>query len=373
VGKIITRFIAFTACFLFAQSAFGYSIIEEHKTHVSGLERTEWVVQTLAGRFPMYRVKRAGAHGVIILAPPLPSGFQLYEASDTGDYSDSFIGFFALLGYEVWGYSQRLQGLPPGSCESGAPECAGIGQWGLEQLVDDLEFVRGYACANCKPVVGGVSLGSIIGYAGVNRSPKAYSGVIAIDGGLWRIDPDARSYSQTFCDAMSDALAAGITFDASIQDFKALAAASLVDPSLQPVVADALSTFTPGPAAFQPGYVVLAGSGGRLTYANQLYFTRVAAFEFVDYTSIRLLRDIHCSLAGVDDTWTHNLSAFQGKIWVSSAGRGFGQSNQDTAALATQANKTIVSYAQFGHVDAVYFHLHRLTYELPVLAWLLHP
>jgi hypothetical protein len=195
--------------------------------------------------------------------------------------------------------------------------------------------------------------------------------VIGIAGGLWRTDPSARSYSQVFGDAMSSALANGVTFDTPLQGVKGLAAASLADPSLMPVFADALSTFTPSPLTFQPGYIVLAGSAGALTYSNEDYFARVAAFDFVDYTSIRLLRDIHCSLAGQDDTWTRNLSQFQGKIWVEASGLGFGQSNQDTAALATHASKTIVNFAQFGHVDAVFFRLHRLTYELPVLAWLL--
>ena len=51
-------------------------------------------------------------------------------------------GFFATRGFDVWGVSQRVQGLAPGTCESGAADCSVMAGWGLAQLDADAECVR---------------------------------------------------------------------------------------------------------------------------------------------------------------------------------------------------------------------------------------
>ncbi len=103
-----------------------YRITNVDVQHISGLRKKTMTVQ--AGpdpldRFFVHRVSRvAPAHplrGVILVLPPLGSGFQNYEVSEDGDYAGSFVGFFASRGYDVWGYSQRVQGITSGSCESG--------------------------------------------------------------------------------------------------------------------------------------------------------------------------------------------------------------------------------------------------------------
>ena len=73
-------------------------------------------------RFAMTRVRKnipnEDLKGTILLLPPLGSGFQNYEVGDGGDYDNSFAGFFAKRSYDVWGYSQRVQGITAGSCEA---------------------------------------------------------------------------------------------------------------------------------------------------------------------------------------------------------------------------------------------------------------
>ena len=67
------------------------------------LSRTVTTIQSgnnSLNRFQMTEVRKAGPpleglKGVIILLPPLGSGFQNYEATESGDYNDSFVAFFA--------------------------------------------------------------------------------------------------------------------------------------------------------------------------------------------------------------------------------------------------------------------------------------
>jgi alpha-beta hydrolase superfamily lysophospholipase len=97
-------------------------------------------------RFFMRRVKKnvpaQELRGAILLLPPLGSGFQNYEVGEDNDYDNSFVAFFANRGFDVWGYSQRTQGLVAGSCESGSIDCSPMGDWGLQTIVDDVSFIR---------------------------------------------------------------------------------------------------------------------------------------------------------------------------------------------------------------------------------------
>ena len=77
------------------------------------LSRTVTTVQSgnnQLNRFQMTEVKKDdvsdnGLKGVILLLPPLGSGFQNYEATETGNYNDSFVAFFARRNFVVVGYS----------------------------------------------------------------------------------------------------------------------------------------------------------------------------------------------------------------------------------------------------------------------------
>ena len=76
--------------------------------------------------------------GVILLLPPLGSGFQNYEVGENGDYNNSFVAFFARRNFVVFGYSPRWQGLTAGSCESGAVDCSPMADWGMQTMIDDV-------------------------------------------------------------------------------------------------------------------------------------------------------------------------------------------------------------------------------------------
>jgi pimeloyl-ACP methyl ester carboxylesterase len=160
----------FSAGVTHAQS---FQIISTQTSNVSNnLSKTVTTVQVGSNplnRFLMIRVRKNipdhALKGTILLLPPLGSGFQNYEVGDNGDYKNSFAGFFAHRNYDIWGYSQRVQGLAAGSCESNAVDCSPMADWGMQTIVDDVAFIRQQIEATHpgeKPVVGGLSLGSIM-------------------------------------------------------------------------------------------------------------------------------------------------------------------------------------------------------------------
>jgi hypothetical protein len=91
--------------------------------------------------------------------------------------------------------------------------------------------------------------------------------------------------------------------------------------------------------------------------------------QFVDYLALRTLRDLNCGLAG-DQTFTGNLAAFNGPVLMFAAGHGFGSGMNDTANLLSNAQVTMLSNPDYGHVDYVFSTNHDKELEKPILKWL---
>lgn len=128
---------------------------------------------------------------VLLLLPPLGSGFQNYEVGENGDYNNSFVAYFARRNIVVFGYSQRVQGLVAGSCESGAIDCSPMADWGMQQMVDDTKYITDKIAIEYPGIpiiVGGLSLGSIASLAAINAHPNDYAGAILIDGTIHDTD-----------------------------------------------------------------------------------------------------------------------------------------------------------------------------------------
>ena len=343
-------------------------------------------------RFLMTRVRKNipdhALNGTILLLPPLGSGFQNYEVGDNGDYDNSFAGFFAHRNYDVWGYSQRTQGLIAGSCESNTIDCSVMADWGVQTLVNDVAFVRQQIEAvhpGEQPVVGGLSLGSIGTIATINAHPGDYAGAILIEGTLYDEDLVVRHINAGFCAFFENLLTNGVFYDGQgLPGFKLISSLADVDPTgLTP-----LPGFPPGftnhqvfvaamtapplsPTTPRPGYNFLAGSivEDRFFFANEpLVHANIAVF--VDYVANRTVRDVNCGLAG-EQTFTNNLQSFTGPVIVFAGGTGFGTGMIDTANLMTSAEVTMHFRADYGHVDHVFSidHLHEV--EQVVLKWLI--
>jgi pimeloyl-ACP methyl ester carboxylesterase len=396
--KLIQRVLIITALLICARTSYAqtYQIVGTQTSNVAGdLKKTVSTVQVGTNpldRFLISRVsKKAGqAHrGTLLLLPPLGSGFQNYETVVGGDYGKSFVGFFARRGFDVWGYSQRLQGLAAGSCESGAIDCSAMAGWGMQTILDDVAFIRQQietAHPGEKPVVGGLSLGSIATVAAINQDPDAYAGAIMLEGTLYTANPATRAINAGFCSAFEGLLAAGIFYDGqNTPGFKLLsflAETAPNDPTPLPgfppgftnhrAWVAAMSAPPVGPITPRPGYFFLAGSVAedRFFYADEaLVHANIAGF--VDYTATRTVRDVSCSLAG-DRTFTDNLESFDGPVLMIAGGHGFGPEMLDTKELLTNANVTVNLKEEYGHVDHVFSTRHLQEVEHPVLAWLLH-
>jgi pimeloyl-ACP methyl ester carboxylesterase len=378
-----------------AASAQPYQIVHSETSAVTNkLTRTVSTVQAGGAplnRFFMHRVTKnapgPALRGAILLLPPLGSGFQNYEVSEDNNYDDSFVGFFANRGFEVWGYSQRVQGIVAGSCESGGIDCSPMADWGLQTIIDDVAFIRqqiGLALPGQKPVVGGLSLGSIASVAVINAAPDDYAGALLIEGTLYDTDPQVRAINQGFCNMFDGLLAQGVYYDGQqLPAFKLVAQLATVAPDAP----SPLPGFPPGftnhqafvsfmsvpnvsPITPRPNYFFAAGDvqQDRLFFANDALL-RANIAQFVDYVAWRTVRDVSCGLAG-DRTFTNNLQNFKGAVYVVAGGHGFGTGMLDTAALMTSASKTINFVDAFGHIDAYFEGSHRQNLDLPILAWL---
>jgi len=326
--------------------------------------------------------------GVLLLLPPLGSGFQNFETAQNGDYNTSFAGFFARRNYVVVGYSQRVQGLTAGSCESGAIDCSPMAEWGLQTVVDDATFIRQQIQANypdLRIVVGGLSMGSISSLALLNAHPNDYAGAILIEGTLHDTDATVRAINANFCATFEGLLAAGVYYDGQsgpgVKLLNQLAQVApnvpTVFPGFPPGITNhqafvlALSAPPVSPLTPRPGYYQLAGDflEDRFFYANEsLVHANVAGF--VDYTTTRSLRDLNCGLAG-ETTFTNNLGSFTGPVIMFAGGHGFGSAMTDTAQLMSSATITMNSRADYGHVDYMFSTNHLQELEHPIFNWLL--
>ncbi len=342
-------------------------------------------------RFLMTRVrKNIPNHALketLLLLPPLGSGFQNYEVGDNGNYDKSFAGFLAQRNYDIWGYSQRVQGLVAGSCESNAIDCSVMADWGMQTILNDVAFIRQQIEAvhpGQKPVVGGLSLGSIAGVATINAHPNDYAGAILIEGTLYDEDPIVRNINANFCAVFDNLLANGIYFDGqALPGFKLISHLADIDPNgLSP-----LPGFPPGfsnhrafvaamsapplsPTTPRPGYNFLAGSVAedRFFFVNEpLIHDNIAGF--VDYVANRTIRDVNCGLAG-ERTFSNNLHNFTGSVIVFAGGTGFSTGMTDTANLMTSAEVDVNFRQEYGHVDHVFSEDHLKEVEHVVLKWL---
>jgi pimeloyl-ACP methyl ester carboxylesterase len=379
------------ARFTYAQT---YQVVGTQTSTVAN-DLTKTVKTVQVGTNPLDRflvsrvVKKNGKakQGTLLLLPPLGSGFQNYEVGDGGDYAKSFAGFFARRGFDVWGYSQRVQGLTSGQCESGAVDCSAMANWGMQTLLNDVAFIRGriaLAHPGEKPVVGGLSLGSIATVAVIDAAPQDYAGAILMEGSLYTTNAEERAINAGFCAFFDSQLASGVYYDGqNTPGFKLLSHLAEVAPNAPSPVPGfegltnhrawvaVMSAPPVGPTTPRPGYYFLKGSVAEdtLAYADEpLVHANIA--RFVDYVATRTIRDVSCSLAG-DRTYSSNLQSFDGPVIMFAGGHGFGPEMVETAGLLSNAQITMNYKEDYGHVDHVFSTRHMQEVEHPALAWLL--
>jgi pimeloyl-ACP methyl ester carboxylesterase len=342
-------------------------------------------------RFQMVRLSNGlpgwASRGTVFLIPPISAGFENYEVGEGGDYGKSFAAFFAKRDYDVWGVTQRTQGLVAGTCESGAVDCSAMAGWGIQTLLDDATYVRGRiedVHPGEKPAVGGVSLGSIGAVALIDEHPDQYAGAILQEGTLYDTDPSEQAIAQGYCTFYEGQLAAGVYYDdATLGALKTFAALATTDPS-SPTTAPGfppgftnhqafvavMSTPSTGPIPPRPNYYFMQGDPvADVFYTANDALARANIAEFIDYLALRTVRDLDCGMAG-ERTFTGHLARFHGKVFVNAGGHGFGQTMLDTLTLLPHAEATVNFVEPFGHMDHYFAVEHRKLTERPILRWL---
>src|SRR5215216_1854046 len=380
-----------------ALAAGPYQIVATTQSSAAGsLVRTEYTVKVGAhplDRFKMVRVARdvpvSELQGSILLLPPLGPPFSFYEQRDpNGAPGSSIAEYLALRGFDVYGYSPRFEGIPAGSCEAGVLDCSAMGAWDLESMVEDIAFVRSQIEAlhpGTRIVTGGASLGGMLALATANAHPGDWDGIIPWEGMLYSQDPQVLAINQGYCTVLQAQLAAGLVYDGvggnvikTAVEFARTTPAGLTPIPLFPpfltnhqTLVAILSTPTPGPATMPaPNYVLMNGSLAEDRFFNASEPRIIDGIQrFNAYAPLPLVRDISCSLAGVETQYTANLGNYHGSVLAIGGGRGFGPYYGDQLAQIGSTDVTFLLEPGFGHIDHFRTAHHRDFVEQPIYEW----
>ena len=374
-------------------------IVATDQTQVGPLNRTEWIVQDGLNPIDTFRMTRlardtpvVNLRGALLLLPPLGSSFAIYEQRNPSRlFGTSVAEFFAVRGFDVWGYSPRFEGIPAGTCEAGVFDCSPMAGWGLQSMVDDIDFVRDQIellNPGTEVVAGGLSLGGMLSIAVANADGPRYAGVIPWEGLLQSADPGVQALNAGYCAALEAQLMGGIIFDAvgngvfkkvgqhAAEAPKGLTPIPLFPPFLtnRQVLVGGLTVPNPGPVSMPvPGFIQTAPSpgGDSFEFASQRRLLENILTGFNDYTPQATVRDFSCALAGSDTTHTVNLPSYTGHVLIIGGGRAFGGFANDQAAAFTNAASVVQRIEpDFGHVDHFFTRFHRHFVEFPILLWL---
>jgi pimeloyl-ACP methyl ester carboxylesterase len=374
-----------------------YQIVGTAQTRDAGLVRTEFTVSAGShplDRFKIVRVARDGQpfRGSILFLHPLGTTFSFYEQRDESNAPGTSIAeFFALRGFDVYGVSPRFEGIPAGTCEAGVLDCSVMASWDLQSEVDDITFARSQIellHPGTKIVAGGASLGGILAIALANAHPGDYDGVFPWEGMLHSDDPQVLALNQGYCAGLQAQLAAGVVYDGvGTNVFKEVTRMARLNPSgLTPIplfpptftnhqtLVATVAVPTPGPATMPaPNYVLMNGdlAQDRLFYASEPRAEENVS-RFVSYIPTALVRDVSCSLAGVETQFTSNLAHFTGPVLMIGGGRGFGPFMGDQLAQFGATDKVIRLQPGFGHIDHMMTLRHRDFVERPIFDWAQH-
>ncbi len=374
-----------------------YTVIATATDSVGNFERTEITVSAGPNpidRFQVVRLVKAGpaggARGSILFLPPLGSSFAFYEQTGpSGAPGSSIAGYFAQRGYDVYGYQPRYAGIPAGTCEAGIFDCSVMGGWDLRSQLDDIAFVRQQIESfhpGTEVVAGGASLGGILAIAVANDAPDDYEGVLVWEGMLASDDPVVLALNAGYCAALEAQIGAGLVYDGvGTNLFKQVAKASElapgglnVNPFFPPTLTNhqvlvlTLSVPAPGPVSMPvPGYIQMNGSfaDDELFYASEpRLYENVGQFN--SYVPNPIVRDISCSLAGVETAYTASLGSYGGSVLAIGGGHGFGPYMDHQLSLFGSSDVTFLLTPDFGHIDHFMTPHHREYVERPIFEWL---
>ncbi len=93
--------------------------------------------------------------------------------------------------------------------------------------------------------------------------------------------------------------------------------------------------------------------------------------SFASYVPLATVRDLSCSLAGLDDAHTNSLDLFTGSVLMIGGGQAFGAYMQDQLdAFTSAADRELRLQPGFGHIDHAFNRFRRHFVDRPILNWL---
>lgn len=364
--------------------------------------------------FKFQRTARIGRQpkAILLLLPSRNCNAAEYEWSDKGEatgggaedrlseqssegifggkkdaFQDSFVGFLASNGVEVWGYSPRTTNLPENFCQT--HDCSVAKDWGMDAYLEDIAFIRNVIRVlhpRDKPFIGGLSLGTILGYAAINARPSDFAGLVAWENAILSNDSEFKAGFASVCAADEQALAEGKYVD---DNFGSLSRLALRLFQSNPEGASPLPFFpgfnnrqafvglfslpAPGVPIPQRGFVIQAGDpfgSQQFTYTN---FYRASKMLEVGnyYESQRLIRDFDCSFSGSENRFSKNLKNFTGPVLLIKEGLGFGEYTEDSVSALGSTDVARVSNPLHAHADSFLEVNHRQNIDKTILHWLL--
>lgn len=378
-----------------AELASGYRFVGSTSKVYGGLLRTEITMAASSNPLDRFRFQRTAKlfgkpKASLFLLPSRNCNSTEYEWSDDGTFNDSFVGFLATNGIEVWGFAPRTSTLPAGQCApAGSVDCSVAKNWGLDVYVQDIDFMRQVFRVlhpGDKPFVGGLSLGTILGYATVNSRPRDYAGLIAWENAILSNDPEFKAGFAGICGADEQALLEGRYVD---DQFGSISRAALLlfqtDPdgptpfpffpgfSNRQAFVGLFSLPAPGVPIPGRGFVIQAGDpfvDQTFKYTN--FYRATKMLEMGNYSeSIALERDFDCSFSGKINRFSQNLKSFIGPILYISEGLGFGRYGDDSVSALGSTDITRIHHEGWGHADSFLEVNHRANMDKTILNWLI--
>ena len=368
-------------------AAVSYQVVSVTERRVGPLAITEETVQAgadPAARFTLHRMTRPqAARGALLIMPGGASNFAFYTTDEDGKELQSFAAYFALRGVDVWGYSPRTQGLAPGAC-SGAVDCSGMRDWGMQSVVDDALYIRErirQVHGADRPVIAGLSLGAMSALALMNAAPDDWAGAVVWEGMLYSENPVVLAANQVVCGEIEARIAGGeIWDDANYPVIRLLYALATADPNGPTPLPDfagltnrqvflaLLTTPQPAPPGYVPGYTLVVGSLEGFTYSSEARLG-ILIEQLNHYEPLALIRDYTCALAG-EEIFTANLESFTAPVYAIGGGQSFGAWMGDNIDLLGSEDVTWNYVPEFGHADHFGSPDHRQLLEEPLFQWL---
>lgn len=370
--------------------------------HISAVEsknfgdllRIELTIQASEKPYDQFKIQRTAklsgqTKGSLILLPSRNCSSSEYEFFDEGkSFNDSFVGYLAESGWEVWGYAPRTTFLPEGQCGLSA-DCSAAQTWGMDTYIQDINVITDLASVlhpGRKPFIGGLSLGTLLAYSAISSHPSAYRGLISWENAILSNEQAFQAGFLSICQHDEEFLAQGVVVD---DGFGRVSRAVLSLFQTDPQAPSPLPFFPPGftnrqafigffslpsPAVPIPnrGFIVQAGDpfvSQAFTYASEARAQKMIQTGNY-YESMRLTRDFDCSFAGVETKFSKNLKAFTGPILLIKNGLGFGEYAEDSVRATSSTDVTRLSHPFFGHADDYVHVQHREVIEKPILDWL---